>query len=458
MRLKFIKLISILFLFLIFTCYSGYGSSTKKEGGHIDIIFTGEESGYLEPCGCAEGQMGGMKRRYEFLKTVDNDGRLVLPISLGDLPGMTNRQNEIKAEIMLRAMDMMNYVVHNLGEKDIALGGDILRYLSQIFNTPFISSNVRFTGVSDIKIEPYLVKKIKIKNPSLKIKIGFLGILSPGLVEDDLSGEIEIMDPVLTLKPLVKRLKEETDLLILLSHTTEDEALEIASKFPEFNLIITGHGMDEPEHSVKTLNDTLIVSAGRYGKHSGMVKYARINKKWQVESESPDRKVKIVSLGMEYNNPSELDELLEEYKNIVRDEGLLAQHQKIPLNQGEWYTGNMTCIVCHINIFSHWKGTKHYAAYETLEKERSQFNPECVKCHVTGFDYSTGFESIDDTPDLKGVGCESCHGFGSIHTVSATDAPYGKVYEKNCLECHNPENSPRFEYTPYLDKIKHPVD
>src|SRR4029077_2171819 len=34
------------------------------------LVLTGEQDGYLEPCGCAglENQKGGMKRRYTFLK------------------------------------------------------------------------------------------------------------------------------------------------------------------------------------------------------------------------------------------------------------------------------------------------------------------------------------------------------------------------------------------------------
>ncbi len=36
------------------------------------LIVTGEQFGYLEPCGCTEGQIGGLLRRYDFLERLHN--------------------------------------------------------------------------------------------------------------------------------------------------------------------------------------------------------------------------------------------------------------------------------------------------------------------------------------------------------------------------------------------------
>src|SRR5262245_7450333 len=36
----------------------------------VALVFSGEQNGYLEPCGCAglENQKGGLKRRFTFIK------------------------------------------------------------------------------------------------------------------------------------------------------------------------------------------------------------------------------------------------------------------------------------------------------------------------------------------------------------------------------------------------------
>ena len=72
----------------------------------------------------------------------------------------------------------------------------------------------------------------------------------------------------------------------------------------------------------------------------------------------------------------------------------------------------------------------------------------CVSCHTTGYGQG-GFESVEKTPKLTHVGCESCHGAGSLHqkamlTAMATEeVPEDKKISKNvgCSGCHNPHIS-----------------
>ena len=52
-------LVILLFAFLPLKVY---GSSES-----LLIVFSGEETGNLEPCGCYEGQIGGISRRYTFI-------------------------------------------------------------------------------------------------------------------------------------------------------------------------------------------------------------------------------------------------------------------------------------------------------------------------------------------------------------------------------------------------------
>lgn len=431
---------------------TGYKSQIGTKDALVFVLFTGEENGYIEPCGCTQGQLGGMKRRYAFVETLKKSG-LLLPVSLGDIPGEVNRQNEIKMQVILHAFDIMGYVAHNLGEKDIAIGYEALNYLTQIYNVPFISSNVRFNDLPGIKIQPYLVKKIKTRG--LDIKVGFLGILSPDLVED-IPYNTQITDPVEAIRPLIKRLRKKTHLLVLLSHSGADEALEIAANFPEIDLIITGHGIDDPNTFIKMMGKTLVVSPGRFGKHIGIVQYL-FDKKGRIRQLEGDLPIKFIPLGEEFNKPSLMDSLIEEYKLIVKEEDLLGRYDKVSIDRGGSYIGSMSCGTCHIKIYSHWKTTKHAVAYETLENVGYQFDPECVRCHVVGLPYESGFKSIKDTPDLKAVGCEACHDFGSFH-ITETKASYGKVNEMDCVNCHDPENSPAFEYNSYWEMIKHPVE
>ena len=53
----------------------------------------------------------------------------------------------------------------------------------------------------------------------------------------------------------------------------------------------------------------------------------------------------------------------------------------------------------------------------------------------------------------KGVQCEDCHGPMSAH-VADPHANHGKaVTEATCLGCHDPANSPQFNYNTYLRRV-----
>ncbi len=114
---------------------------------------------------------------------------------------------------------------------------------------------------------------------------------------------------------------------------------------------------------------------------------------------------------------------------------------------GEPYLGSDTCTTCHFKQFKTWSNTKHAACFEALKgNERS--DPKCIKCHTTGFGTPGGFESVEKTPGLAGVHCETCHGAGSDHRGRAKKAEEGggkldgdpafKMSPDNvCIGCHN---------------------
>ncbi len=115
------------------------------------------------------------------------------------------------------------------------------------------------------------------------------------------------------------------------------------------------------------------------------------------------------------------------------------------------FTGSDACRSCHEEEHTWWTGTKHGQAYPTLEERHKQFNLSCVGCHVTGY-MDPGGSTVTHLGEggvLRNVGCESCHGPGSLHVrdpeVDVLLNPPAGV----CIECHNPEHSDTFNYTAY---------
>ncbi|NQV14903.1 hypothetical protein HQ531_05540 [bacterium] len=161
------------------------------------------------------------------------------------------------------------------------------------------------------------------------------------------------------------------------------------------------------------------------------------------------------------------------------------------------YIGNKKCKMCHNKAakgaqYDKWETTAHAKTFEILLSDEAiaigkkmglantpDKEGECLQCHVTGWGTPTGYQLEVDAADkkavskndaLKNVGCEACHGPGSLYkgkkamlAISAGQteaASLGLVYpnEKTCLACHN-EKSPTakpFVFKEHVTEITHP--
>ena len=253
---------------------------------------------------------------------------------------------------------------------------------------------------------------------------------------------------------MLTELESKTDFMVLLSHAEIEESLELAEIFPELDLIISGHEIDEPDLSVKKVGNTYVVPVGEKGKYIGKV---TVPIKYGQDFKASVPSVEILPLDEKYEDSSDMKYLLRTYQQRLKDEELVKKVFKEELPSGLVFTGNEDCSICHNKIFKHWKETHHASAYETLVKVEHEYDPECLLCHTIGMRYLTGFETIETTPKMKGVGCENCHGPGSGHKLTQSK-DYGKANEENCIICHNSEHSPEFQFKEYWQKIKHPPD
>jgi predicted CXXCH cytochrome family protein len=121
------------------------------------------------------------------------------------------------------------------------------------------------------------------------------------------------------------------------------------------------------------------------------------------------------------------------------------------------YVGNEACRDCHAEAFPVWDASKHAHAYDDLAKAGKNYRLDCVKCHVVGYQQPGGVCRVDKVEARKDVGCESCHGPGSLHSADPTlDNVVRKPEAELCTGCHDLENSPHFDFALYLPEILGP--
>lgn len=158
-----------------------------------------------------------------------------------------------------------------------------------------------------------------------------------------------------------------------------------------------------------------------------------------------------------------------------------------PRDEDPTYVGSKSCQKCHYKEYVSWQKTKMAQAFTTLEpnqaveaKRKAGLDPtkdytkdaKCLKCHTTGYGLPGGYPDVghewteeerERAELLKGVGCETCHGPGSLYGPYKKDhkeyawedvAKLGAVHpiEKTCQGCHN-EESPTYEKFDFQEKI-----
>ena len=84
------------------------GSSDPAFGPYCDgwgepaaiIAATGQMHGYFEPCGCSDPQYGGVSRRAELLRQLEERGWPTIPVDLGGTMKRVHQQSQFKFQTL----------------------------------------------------------------------------------------------------------------------------------------------------------------------------------------------------------------------------------------------------------------------------------------------------------------------------------------------------------------------
>ena len=212
----------------------------------------------------------------------------------------------------------------------------------------------------------------------------------------------------------------------------ETEALAVA--FPQFDIVVTADGGDEPPNRPGKIegSNAKLIELG----HKGM--FAIVLGLYD-DPKQPFRYQR-VALDSRFESSPRMKQLMENYQSQLQALGLRGlgirpiAHPRAAGHEKKWgeFAGVKSCEKCHPTAYKIWKNSKHAAATEALVNADPprQFDPECLSCHVTGwnpqefFPYATGFVSLEATPDLAGNTCENCHGPAAAHVAAENGKDY----------------------------------
>ncbi len=428
---------------------SAFGE-TSPTGGSITIFFTGNELGAMKPCGCSGGQLGGFDRRYAVFSTVGPENRLI--IDTGSLVPESTGQNLIKFNIIVQAFSQLGYDLVNLTEQDIRIArqAGLFDGLCSVFNC------ITTTPVDGANLSAKFTKRFTLNDAAIDVTIAVADTDEQISRLPD-SGRASRGGPELFSPPAAGA---SSTVNILIFNCTYAKAVA-APMESGVDCLIVAPQSDEPMLISDANAKPLIISAGRLGKYVGKIQVTLPG-----PTERPRLSFAAIPVTEDLNQYQPLVELYKDYQRLVKEANLVERHPRFILPNNLEYVGSRYCKLCHDYEYEKWSTSqpvvprseagRHADAFATLEKIGSDYDPECVICHVVGMQYQSGFVSPTKTPELKDVGCENCHGPGSEHLKSLgaveTSGPIS-----TCTDCHTAENSIGYagNEKQYFEKIIH---
>ncbi len=446
----------------------------------LALVITGNQEGYLEPCGCAglDRMKGGMSRRYTLFRQLRDKGWPVVGVDLGNIAKGFGKQAELKFQISVNAMSEMRYSTATLGLTDLHLPTEEVMALTMPAGpknkTMFVCGNVGLFGFNET-----LLPRTQLIAAGHKT-IGITAVLGKTYLEK-LAGNINLktLEPERLLNEAVPLLKSRANYLVLLAQTTRKEAFELGDKYPDFDLVICSDGGAEPPAQAEEINKggTKLIVVGEKGMYAVVL---------GMFDGPQSLRYQRVTLDSRFPASPEMAALMSAYQGQLKDLGLSGLgirplRNPLKVSNGD-YVGSDACENCHEESYHVWKKSPHSRAFATLKNVNPprNFDPECISCHTVGwhptqfFPYQSGYLSEKETPKLLNVGCEDCHGPGQFHVqaeirgtpaertafrkvvaISKEEMANPNSQRQNCWSCHDLDNSPEFKFDLYWPFVKH---
>ncbi|MCY1081006.1 multiheme c-type cytochrome [Archangium lansingense] len=470
-------------------------SAAKADAPGAILLLSADTRGYLGPCGCSENMRGGIARAASQVKEARKGALPVLYVDGGDslfgepkLKPEQVPQEERKAKALAEAMKGMGLTVRATGELDDARGAGFRQGLGLPELEPggvkVLAAGARKVGVVSA------ADAAGLKQAAAKARAGgaaFVVGLFHGTVQE---AQQAVSTPELGVD------------LVLATHTASEfdgeENKLVRDAVPIVALQSKGRSLLRVDlaYGAKPGHFTLQKTAEDSEREASSIerRLALMDKEINLPGISPDRKqllqqkreelvarrqtlltapvaaagegdsfsVRFVPLESTLPSDPAAQAVVNTYDADVGKMNLewaKAHGQDCPApEKGQAaFVGNTACAECHAESFPVWEASKHHHAWKTLEDVGKQFHLNCTGCHVTGWEKPGGVCRLDKVAGRENVGCESCHGPGSLHAEDpSADNIVARPGQDMCVTCHNRENSPHFDFATYVPRILGP--
>lgn len=266
-------------------CASAGAPPAAPVQGTLVLLGTTDVHGWLLPYDYYTGRetAHGLARLVPQIDSVRaaNPGRTVL-VESGDLlqgnplAFVHSRTGEGETHPVARAMNLLRYDAAALGNHEFNYGLPQLERVRAQSEFPWISSNAFRAGTAEHAFRPYVMVERSVGGRA--VRVGITAVTPPGVMiwdRENVAGRLEFRDMVLSVAPVVARMRAEgADLVMVAAHSglegssydtaatgvaAENDVARMAREVPGIDVVFLGHSHRELADSA--IGGTLLLQA-----------------------------------------------------------------------------------------------------------------------------------------------------------------------------------------------------
>ncbi len=350
---------------------------------------------------------------------------------------------------MMDGMKLLGTDAVGAGEKELRFGYSFLKANIQRSGLPVVCANLFLRASGKPALTPYIIKKVG------TVRVGIFGLMNDKVAYGPSQDSLKVEEPTAAARRVIAEMKKKgATVTVLLSQLGKVESEDLAATVPGIDVLVIGHASSLLMKG-RMIKNTIACYGGEQGQYMGRTIVTLNAARRQATGEC-----EAFMLGPEVGERAEMAKLVkafedgfnEKLRKLGKERAVEAAKNKSADNPDR-YLGAELCMRCHQDEGEQWKTTSHSLAWKTLIDDGNDTKPECVGCHVVGYRKPGGFQVAADAPKLANVQCESCHGMGTMHEAFAN--PHKTVTEQVCVDCHQGENDPHWNWQSKRPMILH---
>jgi hypothetical protein len=350
---------------------------------------------------------------------------------------------------LMDGMKVLGLQAIGVADRDLRFGVGWLQAHQKRTGLPLVSANLMMKATGRPAFQPHVVTKVG------TVKVGVFGLISDKVDLGPARDSLTRLEPQAAAKAAVAELRKKgAQVIVLLSNLGKVESEDLVTAVPGIDAVVVGRNTPLLMKG-RMIGKTVAVYGGEQGQYFGKTTLALGPKRNVVSGDAES-----VMLGPEVGERKDIGDLVKSFEDSFNEKLRVAEKERAAQNEAslatanaDHYLGSEVCMRCHVQEAEQWKTTKHALAWETLVEAKKDATPDCIPCHVVGYQQNGGFQTSVETPQMVDVGCESCHGMGTQH--EAFPAAPRQMSAAVCMTCHTEQTSPTFKWETHMPHVAH---